>query len=255
MMADLLSVTLKWLRAREHLKTVEDSIESFGKANPCTIVPQINPNTHEKMWRVEGKPLDPPQLLNPFIGDTLYNYRSALDHLAHQLVLRAGGTPTWDTAFPIMDDIHKFKSNSPAKLAGMSKPMKAAIKKLQPCYRNSAFRDPILWALESLGNIDKHRHFNLTLCASDGGIWIPGLPVWSDNKVFIYSGPIEDGTVLASVPQEYMDVDFHPAYGIAFDQGWPTAREVLFGINEIVAGIIETFALAFFETSISLQRW
>lgn len=255
-MSDLSGAVLKWLRGREHLKAVEDSIQVYGKANPCTIVSEVEPDTGEKLWRVEGEPLAPPQLLNPFIGDTLYNYRSALDHLAWQLVIEAGiTTPGPKTAFPICDDVHKFKSQSPISLAGMSKPMKAAIKGLQPCYRRHTYRDPILWSLEILGNIDKHRHFNLTLSASDGGFWMPGLPLGAARSVFVYSGPVKDGTILARVPREYMNVDFYPALGIAFDQGGPTTREVLFGINEVVAGIIEDFGRRFFGQSLHLQRY
>lgn len=254
-MSDLTSVVLKWTRAREHLKAVGESIKTYTKANPYTVVSQIELDTGEKLWRVDGEPVAPPQLLNPFIGDTLYNYRSALDHLAWQLVLEAGNTPTNSTAFLICDDIHKFKSGSPVRLAGMSQPMMTAIENLQPCSRGHPFRDTMLWYLESLGNIDKHRHFNLTLNATDGGFWIPGLPIDAVKTTFIYSGPIEDGTVLARVPREYVDVDFHPIMGIAFDQGGPTTREVLFGINEVVAGIIEDFARRFFGATLSLPRW
>jgi hypothetical protein len=98
MMSDLTSVVLKWTRANEHLKAVGGSIKTYTKANPCTVVSQIEPDTGEKFWREEGEPLAPLQLLNPFIGDTLYNYRSALDHLAWQLVLEAVNTPTEKTA-------------------------------------------------------------------------------------------------------------------------------------------------------------
>ena len=254
-MSDLTSVVLKWTRANEHLKAVQGAVDTYTKANPCTVVAQIEPDTGEKFWRVEGEPLAPPQLLNPFIGDTLYNYRSALDHLAWQLVLEAVNTPTEKTAFLICDDVHRFESLSPVRLAGMSQPMRLAIKDLQPCYGGHPYRDLALWSLESLGNIDKHRHFNLTLSATDGGFWIPGLPLDAPGKVFIYSGPIEDGTVLARVPREYVDVDFYPALGIAFDQGGPTAREVLFGINEVVAGIIEDFGSRFFGLSLNLPRY
>ena len=35
------------------------------------------------------------------LGDLLHNLRSALDHLAWQLVVDGGGTPSQDTNFPV----------------------------------------------------------------------------------------------------------------------------------------------------------
>lgn len=42
-----------------------------------------------------------PLTFSAIIGDVLYDLRSALDHLAWQLVIANGGTPNRDTAFPI----------------------------------------------------------------------------------------------------------------------------------------------------------
>jgi hypothetical protein len=81
------------------------------------------------------------------------------------------------------------------------------------------------------------------------------MPRRSFRTAFIYSGTVEHGTILARVSREHVDVNFHPAFGIAFDKSGPTSRDVLFGINEVVAGIIETFARDFFGQRLSLPRW
>jgi hypothetical protein len=133
----------------------------------------------------------------------------------------------------------------------MSREAKTAVKWYQPYYGRHSYRDSMLLWLEALCNTDKHRHFNLVAAATDGGIFNPGLPVivGSSNPYSIYEGAVEEGTELARIPGEYVDVQFYPAIGIAFGQGGPAAREsvrlILAGINAIVEFILNDFSRFF----------
>ena len=226
-------------RACEHLETYEDALPDFRKGQPCSWASETDLDTDDKVWRVMGQPKTPPYHWNVIIGDCLYNFRSALDHLAWQLVLVNGNTPTRSTAFPLFDSPSAWAQFSPSRLKGMDGKAIALIQQNQPCFGTNPYRNQILGWLDGLHNVDKHRHFNLTIAGTMGGFWIPGLPVQAVAEVFIHEGPIEDGTELARVPQKYAHVDFAPATDVAFGDGTPAAGEGIFslliGIREILS--------------------
>ena len=63
------------------------------------IVAESDPNTGDQVFKFRVRapiPVD----LSLVIGDAVHNLRSALDHLAWQLVLANGQTPTTQTAYP-----------------------------------------------------------------------------------------------------------------------------------------------------------
>jgi len=103
-----------------------------------------------------------PVVCAAIVGDALCNLRSALDHLAWQLVLRSGGTPTNQVQFPLASSAEKFKGQS-RRVAGMTAEMIDNIESLQP-YDNR--EGPIFQALRhlrDLSNKDKHQVLNLVL--------------------------------------------------------------------------------------------
>ena len=237
-------------RAYEHLETYEDLLPDFRKSQPCSWASEIDPDTNDKVWRVTGHPTAPPFHWNVVIGDCHYNFRSSLDHLAWQLVLIHGNTPTRSTAFPLFQTPSDWKRFSPARLKGIGSKAVALIEQTQPCFGSNTYRNKILGWLDGLHNVDKHRHFNLTIAGTMGGFWHPGLPVRASTEVFIHEGPVENGTELARVPEKYAYVEFTPALDIAFGNGTSAAGEgilgLLIGIREVLARIILPQFYAFF---------
>ncbi len=236
---DLKGVWSKIDRACEHLESYEDVLPDFRKSQPYSWASETDLDTGDKVWRVRGQPTAPPFHWNVIIGDCLYNFRSALDHLAWQLVLVNGSTPTRSTAFPLFDSPSAWKQLSPSRLRGMDNKAIALIQQTQPCFGSNPYRNQILSWLDGLHNVDKHRHFNLTIAGTMGGMWIPGLPVSAVDEVFIHEGLIKDDTELARVPQKYADVEFTPPIDIAFGDGTPAAGESIFslliGIREVLS--------------------
>ncbi len=204
-------------RAEHHRQTYSAALDAFRRENPCPVIKDLDADTGEPIWVAEHDPTSPPVTMHPIIGDTLYNLRSALDHLAWQLVLANGGTPDNRTAFPLFDDAARYGQSRDVKLRGMSNSVKAAIDELQPCNGTNPFRVYWLSSLEFHSNIDKHRHFNLMTFAASGGIFNPGLPMHA--AYFIHEGPVKRGTMLARVPREQMHVQFAPVLDIAFSDG------------------------------------
>ena len=202
----------------------------------------------EKVWFVHGAPALPSTWLAVLIGDCLYNARSALDHLAWQLVVVNCQSPSTHTAFPIFNDPSLYKRFSKRKLDGMHDDAVAAIKDIQPCYGRNRHWNRTLWALETLGNIDKHRHVNLLVTSTSGAFWSHGLPV--DARTFMHYGPLEDGQVVAKVPGEHADVDLHLRPYVAFGEAERFSREsieqVLFAIITIVGDVVRCFHHRFF---------
>src|SRR5881398_727199 len=91
------SVRLKIARAREHYESYKDYLGEFLRSQPYAFRSELDPQSGEKVWRVHGKPKEPPPRLSLIAGDSLQNFRSALDHLAWQLVLINGCEPSCST--------------------------------------------------------------------------------------------------------------------------------------------------------------
>jgi hypothetical protein len=169
-----------------------------------------DPESGRYALRVFGVPAVDPVWLT-IIGDCLFNLRSALDHLAYQLVRLDNKTPTDSTYFRIRDSpfINKGKRLPMQLEPPVSRPdILKAVEAVQPYADTGDPPDPPvlnpLWALHRLNIIDKHRLlvavvFALNLNATYWG--------WSgdDPAPTFYFHPVsvrEDGTTVASF-------DFH----------------------------------------------
>src|SRR5688572_1441682 len=81
---------IKIERAKEHVQDLETEITAFLGREPYRIVRQDDANTGEQTYRVLVSE-DGPLRWGAIIGDVIHNLRTALDHLACQLVLANGG--------------------------------------------------------------------------------------------------------------------------------------------------------------------
>lgn len=171
MVSGIDSANLKLDRAAEHLKTINDRIEAYATDDPYEIVKEPDGKEGVRILR------DPPPDIPILIGEMVYQIRSALDHLAFDLVkLNANVSsldPEWfeHCEFPLRTKLRPGQ-NPPLPqggfcrvLPGISKQAFAFIESMQPYYR----RDYAPWnnaaslgALAELSNIDKHRHLILT---------------------------------------------------------------------------------------------
>jgi hypothetical protein len=144
-MSDLDGARIKLARAEVHLKELEGRLQDWQVSKPYSVTGAIEPDNRDQLWKVATEPMPPPDLA--VIGDILFNLRSALDHLAWQLVLRANGRPDRRTEFPIFTDADLWKSSAPRRMAGMNDRMQDRIKSLQPCFSKHTYRREALWGL------------------------------------------------------------------------------------------------------------
>jgi hypothetical protein len=145
-------IRVKVERAKEHVRDLEIEVRSFLVANPYVVEFKRDAQTGEAIHYVISV-RETPITMTAIIGDVLHNLRSALDHLAYQLVIVSGATPSKQTYFPISDDATKYKVEAPGKITGMSKTAVKAIDAIKP-YKGG---DDMLWRLHRLNIIDKHR--------------------------------------------------------------------------------------------------
>lgn len=135
-------VLKKYKRAKKHIDDFEVALAEFRKGEPYTISKQTNEKAGYVVYVIDKVPVIPDELAL-ILGDAFQNLRSALDHLAHELVIANGKEPTTQTGFPIFDTPKLYHEGAPTKVKGMNKYAKEAIDRLQP-YKSG---DAILWQI------------------------------------------------------------------------------------------------------------
>lgn len=243
-MGDLDGVRIKIARANEHLKELKRRLDDWRVSKPYPIIVEIEPDTRDQLWKVGEEPARPPDL--PVVGDILFNLRSALDHLAWQLVLKANlRKPSTRTEFPIFNDLDVWKSDSPRKMAGMNDLMKDRIKALQPCFTPYIYRAEALWGLQEYGNTDKHRTLLVIPVSTQDMLWEPG-----GNPRYIHKGPVQKETVLARFAEGEYQSNFRAMPSVAFNDPPSAGEDVYYKLGfmeHTVVGIVDDFETAFFK--------
>ncbi len=217
---------LKLRRARKHLEDLERLMGSFIEAETKRVAVEHDPQTGARLW-VLHQPGKPDPAWGTIIGDVLYNLRSALDHLAWQLVLANGKNPnTMDAGFPIFESVESYATKGLAQVRGMSERVRTEMEAAQPYHRPSTtWRTDDLLLLNRLNNVYKHRHFKLTLLqVTGGGGW--GLP---DGMQFGVPADMEGRAVFAvwPHPKPEVQVNYTPDLDIVFaDSPWGDERVI-----------------------------
>jgi hypothetical protein len=212
-------------RARKHILDLENEITRFANSRPYAIgarphpVPQIG---HTTLYIESLLPI--PVEIALIIGDAVHNLRSALDHLAWQLVLSNGETPTKKTYFPIQDPSQEFTPVSEDKrIEGISLAAKHFFEEVQP--RNTG--DDTLWRLHTLDIADKHRLLITAQVASHSwGVSAPGNidTLWFPEAVHV----VAVGDEIINIPTS--------TYGRQKHEDFQLAIDIVFGGSEVIGG-------------------
>jgi hypothetical protein len=218
-------VRLKIVRAKKHIVELHDRVALFADDHPYEIgakphaVPEIH---HTTLYVKSVKPV--PEDLSPIIGDVVHNLRSALDHLAWQLVDAGGGTPNKDTYFPICRTASQYASAvDKGEINNMRKGADRVLLAVQP-YTSG---DDTLLHVHELDRFDKHRVLITTGTAFGewsvevgGGIKIP-FQEWT--KI-----PLVVGYEIVNIPTDTYNRQPHEIFKLGVD--------VMFGESEVVKG-------------------
>ena len=82
MISGIKSAELKLIRAGKHLRAIKRCIAAYAATKPHKIVPKSKRNKKLNI------PKSPPREICILVGEIVYQMRSALDHLAFELVKR-----------------------------------------------------------------------------------------------------------------------------------------------------------------------
>jgi hypothetical protein len=145
-------------RAEKHIADVGLACQGFFAANQYRIGHKDNPTTAERTLYMVSVPEVGPEI-SVVIGDAIQNLRSALDHLAHALVVIGTSSlgPHPHVYFPIFDSASEYKAGKMRKIQGMRQDAIDAIDATEPYKGGSLDPDDTLWCLNALNKIDKHR--------------------------------------------------------------------------------------------------
>ncbi len=161
------SADLKLVRAAEHLNAIEACSTAYADRDPCKIVTDSNGKETLKITET------PPPQIAIIAGEMVYQIRSALDHLAFDLVKLNPNISTIDPKwfehceFPLRTKIVRGcklplpQAQFSRALPGISIRAFTFIESVQPYY-GRPFSNQI-GILAGLSNIDKHRYLNLTV--------------------------------------------------------------------------------------------
>jgi len=179
--------------------------------------------------------------------------RAALDHLAWQLVVLDGGTPSKATQFPILkSDIGAKGQHSPARLrpAVSRQDILDAVESVQPyaVARQFGFTDATnngLFILNELVNVDKHRLLiEVMPVLNTRNMYWTGDP--SPEVRILHAAPLKEGEPVAwfDFGDAEADPNFDPHLGLEIRvYGGPSIAAIrvpdLFGLISRIYGEIE----------------
>jgi hypothetical protein len=145
---------LKTARAKEHLEDLRERIRVFRESEPCGVSREDDLKKRKHIIRFKMKSV--PEKVPLIVGDFLYCLRSSLDQLVWALAKTPGSYPS-GTQFPIFDHVDAGKFGR--YTAGVPTAAVRIIESLQPYngQNAAAIKSHLLWQLNKLCNIDKHR--------------------------------------------------------------------------------------------------
>jgi hypothetical protein len=210
MISGLDSASVKIDRAADHLNEIRRIVASLAAtANSYEIVKDSNGK--EKIHFL----IQPPSTISVLAGEAVYQLRSALDHLAFDLVKRnvtgAALPKGWENRcdFPLWLSIPSgqrppLSYNCFKDLPGISETAFAFIESVQP-YRSGvgAGTPNVMELLSKLSNIDRHRYLNVTLPKASEYHTL----VLNGGREYSYGrGGLKDGAEVQALPAKAEDI-------------------------------------------------
>ncbi len=233
MASGLKSAKAKLIRAAKQLRAIKKCLARYARSKPHKIVKKA------KGKKKLNVPKPPPIEISILAGEMVYQMRSALDHLAFDVIKRnpnvASIDPKWEEhcEFPLWTNPLKPGQKPPLPKTTFSRPLPgiadapfAFIESVQPYYGKGATNNALLF-LAHLSNIDKHRRLNLTrprIRQYESVRYASGLSARGystlDRGAEIYPAPSQRPlkATLATLPEKPMYVKRHYRPLVAFDE-------------------------------------
>lgn len=188
----LAGVQAKLTRAMETLMELDRDIGSYLDSDPVEVKREVTRAGVNVFCLAVLTP--PPARLGVLAGEVVHQTRSALDHLANELVRSAGNQPTRQTSFPVL-------TKEPSRFSlpgGITEEALVVVEALQP-YKIPAPETHPLYVLHFLWNEDKHRNIHMVtagMARTQAFLSPPGGQVLLGGQ--FQSQPIFDGEPFAA---------------------------------------------------------
>jgi len=229
-MTGLADPYLKLSWAKHHLDTLDLELESFYQSEPYRFTRKDDLENQRHFLRVDL--MDVPDRMSLIVGDAFYCMRSSLDQLVWRLAKLTVVTPG-HTQFPIIEkwnseSRHRFK----AQLSGVPDEAIAIIRDLQPANGPEPCESYLLWRLDTMCKLDKHRR--ILANGSDITFHLPT----GDSTVTIEA--LDDCGIISVPLADKRKLDLHPSTSFTVNFGDFTARV---GMNVGGIGDIHKFIM------------
>jgi len=202
-------------------------MDRYFKNDPCHIATEVDPVTNQIAGTrlVVTSPL--PAEIPLIIGDCVQNLRTALDYLVWELVLAANNTPGKKNAFPVCASPESFKKDiGRGLLLGAADVAIAEIESIQPYHGGNNPEVAVLWVLNQLTNINKHRRLLITLL-NPGFSRDPRIFEIAYGDTVITPDPVRrDTDIVVTSRAGKMSVDACAVVNIVINEGRLKDREV-----------------------------
>jgi hypothetical protein len=212
-------------RAKKHISDFDRERVRFLESNPYVCIPHFDEEESRTDFVLGPLPVMPSELAVT-AGDAAHNLRSALDHVACELV-RDAGNPIEGIYFPICKSSEEYIATSGRKTKGMPIPAKQFIDDLMPyCGRND-----MLWGLHQLDIIDKHRLL-VHVGTAIANVQLDFSGARTAMALLATKCALEECYILGSLGRK-----------VEADQGMKFTFDIAFGEPKVLAGrpVIETF--------------
>jgi hypothetical protein len=242
-------IFLKIYRMSEHLKAIEDFIAAdIARYGDRFIVESQGKDT------VRLVPADPKIAVRA--GELIYQLRSALDHLACELVKanRSGITlpADWEEEcqFPIWTDPLRPGQTIPLpygafkRLPGIPIEAHTIIERVQPYYpAGTGSVNTSLGLLNELSNIDKHRRFTLMRTRAKVFHRVVYKSGFKSESIDTLDHGAEVPTPYSGEDDPIVDVERSTTLTVAFDEREALGDATLVGVDHLLQGIVEDVVL------------
>ena len=214
-------VSEKFRRADMHREDFNERVQRFIEGDPYRVIRYDELDTGRRVWEIEVRKQPPLSEWAGLIGDCLFNFRSALDHLAYDLAIAYSGAPLppdveRNSAFPIFYERAPTPQELERRIGAIDPKARRIIETMQPYGRTDR---TVLGYLETLHNFDKHRTLHV-VAGFPAGVSHYGDTPFDD----VDFRPFVDGQVIASGPiPDDPEVDNDPSFhvGVAFSEEGP----------------------------------
>jgi hypothetical protein len=207
-----------------HRQDFERRVDRFIHTNAYSVLRQDDLEAGKRLWIFQAHKRPPVIRWGALIGESLFNFRSALDQLAYDLAVAYKGSRLTakqkrDSEFPIFHRRRPKKGEMDQRIGAVHPDARRLIKKMQPYGRRDR---AALKYLDVLHNFDKHRTLHLVTAVNTG------LSHFGDMDFeYVNFGPLEHGDVVARIaltddPERQQDPSV--TFGVAFPESGPGAK-------------------------------